>query len=534
MKATLTHRVASLSSAMALFIASSVLHAQPYTQIHNFDWHQEGANPLQPALLAQGRDGSLNGTLQTQLSGDGSAFSSSVTGIVDVLYGFTGLDGNAPQSGLSLGFDGNFYGTTVNGGALRFGTVFKIGGGIMTVLHEFTDGADGAYPWAPPIQGPDGSIYGVTYNGTNPGKAYRITRAGKFSVIANLPSKTQAPLILAGDGHFYGTTPYGGDENHGTVFQLATTGNLKIIHSFNDGTNPGGPVIQGIDGKLYGTTFWGGTGGQGTVFGLSTTGAGYQVLHNFQTTDGANSSSGVVQGSDKYLYGVTSAGGLNGVGTFFKVNTKGTVFKVLHQFAAADGATPFSTPVLHTNGIIYGMTDTGGSQFPGYGVLYSFNAGLAPFASLVVLFSGAVGTSVGILGQGFLTATAVNFGSGPGTFTVVSDTYMTAAPAAGATTGSVTVLEPGGNLVTPQTFKVIPKMTGFSPQSGPIGTSVTLNGTSLTQTTAVTFGGVKATNIAVNSDTEVTAVVPVGAVTGAIDIITKGGKAASAGTFTVN
>jgi len=230
---------------------------------------------------------------------------------------------------------------------------------------------------------------------------------------------------------------------------------------------------------------------------------------------------------------VTPSGGTNGVGTLFKIDTKGVNFSVLYNFDVANGDEPSATPTLHTNGKIYGETFVGGSQFPGYGVLYSFDAGLKPFASLVVLWSGKVGNSVGILGQGFSTATAVKFGTGPGTFTALSDTYMIASPAAGATTGNVTVLEPGGNLVTPQVYKVIPMVSSFSPTSGPVGTTVVITGMSLTQTTLVKFGGIKATSVTVNSNSQVTAIVPAGAKTGKVSITTKGGAATSPGTFTV-
>ncbi len=459
--------------------------------------------------------------------------------MASLLYAFQGVDGFSPQSGLSLGFDGNFYGTTEIGGA-GLGTVFSYGSGGMTVLHSFS-GSDGSYPWAPPIQAPDGNIYGITSNGNNPGTIYRITSAGVFSTIGTAPSQTIAPFILGSDGNLYGTSPNGGDFNQGTVFQLKITAKkptLKIIHSFKtdgkDGTNPAGPVMQGVDGKLYGTTVWQGTADQGVVFVMTTGGGGYKVLHSFQPTEGTNPYAGLVQGSDKYLYGVAARGGSKGLGTLFKVSTTGKNFAVLHDFDTPSGDTPFATPMLHTNGIIYGLTAHGGTPNTGYGVIYSFDAGLKPFASLVVLSSGKVGDSVGILGQGFTSATGVQFGSGPGTFTVVSDTYMIAAPATGATTGPVTVLEPGGNLVTPQTYSVIPVILGFSPPSGSVGTQVQITGTSFTQASAVTFSGGAKASFTVNSDTQITATVPAGAKTGKISVTTKGGKATSKTKFTVN
>jgi len=532
-----SHRSVSIVRTMfflAVIAGAALVQAQVYTELYNFDCVKVGCNPNQPGLLAQGQDGGLYSTMPTQISGDGTVIGCSLAGPCNTIFQFTDVV-SGPNSGLSLGFDGNFYGTTETGGAGRTGTVFKVSGGAMTPLYYFTDDTNGAYPWAPPVQAPDGNIYGATNSGSYPGIAYKITPSGVFSKLATLPSETQAPFIVGSDGNLYGTTPYGGDFNRGTVFQMTTKGKVKIIHNFGaDGVVPIGPVMQASDGRLYGTTSGGGSFSQGIVFQV-TTGGAYKVLHNFQTaTEGTGSTSGLVQGSDKFLYGVIEGGGINGLGSLYKVNTTGTFFAVLHSFDKLTGGTPFSTPTLHTNGTIYGVTHTGGSQNSAYGVLYSFDAGLKPFASLVVIWSGKVGTQVGILGQGFSSATGMKFGTGAGTFSVVSDTYMIATAAPGATTGNVTVLEPSGNLITPQVFRVIPQALTFAPPSGPVGTQVVITGMSLTQTTSVTFGGVKATILTVNSDTQVTATVPTGAKTGKIVVTTKGGTATAPGTFTVN
>lgn len=525
-----------LAITLFLFAVSPFLPAQ-YTELHNFDWHSEGANPNGPALLAQGLDGSLYGTLQTQLSHPGTVFSYQLNGTIVDLSNFLGMpDGDTPQSGLSFGWDGNFYGTTVRGGTSNKGTVFKCRDGVTTILYSFTDAADGAFPWAPPIQAADGNIYGVTYNGTTPGTAYKITRSGAFTVIANLPSRTTAPLILGTDGNLYGTTSGGGTFNQGTAFRLSPKGALKIIRNFGatgtDGRNPGGPLLQAADGKLYGTTPNGGTNGFGTVFAMSTSGGGYKVLHHFHAIDGENPAAGMVQGSDGFLYSVATRGGGNSQGTLFKINTTGTTFTVLHDFATANGDTPMSTPVLHTNGIIYGTTNHGGSQLPSYGVLYSYNAGLNPFASLVVITSGHVGDAIGILGQGFSSATGVSFGNGAGHIIPISDTAAAVFPDPGAMTGPIKVHIPTGDLVTPQTFRVLPTISAFNPKSGPVGTVITITGMSLKQTTSVTIGRVAASFI-VDSDTQVRATVGSGAVTGKVTLKTRGGAATGPGVFTV-
>jgi hypothetical protein len=143
------------------------------------------------------------------------------------------------------------------------------------------------------------------------------------------------------------------------------------------------------------------------------------------------------------------------------------------------------------------------------------------------------GASIGILGQGFTGTTAVSFNGTPATFTVSSPTYLTATVPNGATTGSVTVTTPSGKLTSSHKFRVTPVILSFSPTTGSVGTSVVITGTSLLQTTKVTFGGVGATAFTVNSDTQVTATVPTGAKTGKIGITTQGGTAQSATNFTV-
>ena len=203
------------------------------------------------------------------------------------------------------------------------------------------------------------------------------------------------------------------------------------------------------------------------------------------------------------------------------------------------GQLPYSTLYQHTNGVLYGATQLGGTGdadplcSPGNcGVLYSLNIGAAPFASLLTT-TGKVGKKIEILGQGFTGTTAVSFNGTAATYTVVSDTYLTATVPAGATPGPVTVTTPGGTLTSSKTFRVAPSITSFSPASGPVGTAVVITGESLTQTKSVSFGGVKAVSFTVNSDTQVTAIVPTGAVTGKIKIVTAGGTSTSGGTFTI-
>lgn len=103
----------------------------------------------------------------------------------------------------------------------------------------------------------------------------------------------------------------------------------------------------------------------------------------------------------------------------------------------------------------------------------------------------------------------------------------------GAPTAPFTVTTADSTLTSNYPFNVTPQLLSFSPPFGLVGQSVTITGTGLAQTLRVNFGDVKATNLDVLSDTQVTAAVPVGAKTSHIVIETQGGIAVSPKVFTV-
>jgi uncharacterized repeat protein (TIGR03803 family) len=485
-------------------------------------------------MLAQGRDGSLYGTTtQGGANSRGAIFKATLNGTVTLLHSFNLTDGAAPQGGLTLAADGNFYGTTPSGGANSAGVIFKITpSGTFTVIHNFTRAADGGFPKASPVPGSDGALYGVT--GIGGSVFYRITAAGVLTPLATFSVEVFGPLAVALDGKFYGVTNVGGTSNRGTAFSVTPAGVIKTIFNFADSTGslPYGPLLQAADGNFYGTTYTAGPLGAGVVYKLTSAGV-YTVLHSFNATDrsqGINPTAGLVQGSDGFLYGVTAGGGAHLNGTIFKIKTDGTGYADIFDFDGAHGAIPYSQPLLHTNGRIYGQTNSGGSHNDG--VIYSLDAGLKPFIQPVPMKQAKVGVSVAILGQNLSTATQVLFGSGAGTFTTTGSTFMNAKAAVGATTGFITVKEPGGNLVSPLKFKIVPTLTTFAPTNGTVGTQVVLTGTSFTQTGTVKFG-TKTATFTVNSDTQITTTVPTGAISGKITITTLGGTAASPTAFTV-
>jgi uncharacterized repeat protein (TIGR03803 family) len=208
---------------------------------------------------------------------------------------------------------------------------------------------------------------------------------------------------------------------------------------------------------LYGTNTMGGaTTSQGVIFRQNPHVVNaYSVVHQLSGMEGSGPTAGLVQGTDGNLYGVAAAGGANGVGTLFAVDPAGKAFTPLFTFSTPYGVNPFSTPTLHTNGMIYGTSKSGGVLANGAeGLVFSFDAHLPPFASVVgSTRSFPAGATFGLIGQGFSHATGVTVGPGAATFSVVSDTYMVIY-APGGCRGPVVASEPGVTLTTQQVVSV--------------------------------------------------------------------------------
>ena len=214
------------------------------TTLHSFDGiGTDGSSPTSPLIQGQGRDDNFYGTTVSGGSGgEGTIFVMTPNGVV-TLHEFTGAptDGANPQGALVQGSDGNFYGTTFRGGSSsNGGTVFKMTPtGTVTTLHNFTvTGPDGASPYDTVVEGGDGNFYGTTANGgsTGGGTVFQITPDGSLTPIyGSFPTEAspEAALILATDGNFYGTTYFGGSANVGSIFQLSLKPNVTSATSVN-------------------------------------------------------------------------------------------------------------------------------------------------------------------------------------------------------------------------------------------------------------------------------------------------------------
>jgi len=304
---------------------------------------RDGLVPM--GALVQGKNGHLYGTTSGGgvSNNNGTVFEMTLDGSMTILYTFGSkpYDAAAPQAGLILASDGNFYGTASVGGLHGGGAVFKATpAGDVTVLYSFggIGSGDGANPTSALMQGADGNFYGTTEQGgaTSPqqnyGTVYRVTPAGVGTVLYSFGATAgdgrfpQAGLVQSSDGNFYGTTLSGGANSSGTIFRLSPAGVFETFYSFgadlDDGRAPVGSLLVGPNGSLYGTTAAGGVGGGlaggavavGTVFRVKPDRSGvvlytFGVTNDGLTNDGTAPRAGLISGRDGNLWGITPSGG---------------------------------------------------------------------------------------------------------------------------------------------------------------------------------------------------------------------------------
>jgi uncharacterized repeat protein (TIGR03803 family) len=388
-------------AAQALILASAT-GASGLTTLHHFRPDIGHAN----APLASDSAGNLygttcgggatnNGTIFT-VKADGSGFA--------VLHAFTGglADGKCPLAGLYFGGSSVLYGTTSGGGAADQGTVFTIrtDGSGFEILHSFVGGADdGSQPWGALVGEGTSGLFGTTFLGGvfGYGTVFRIDKDGTgFAVLHSFNlqadgSRLVGGLTTDGAGTLYGTAGAGGASSQGTVFSVGTDGsNFTLLHEFGggagDGSNPEGGLLAYDAGALYGMTAGGGAMDGGTLFVVGTDGGSFEILHSFGggPSDGfMPNGNGLVVGDAGDLYGITSGGGEDGLGTVFTIRTDGSGFSLLRSFAggSTDGSYPLGALVSDGTGHLYGATLRGGAA-SGYGTVFTIGMDGSGYAVL--------------------------------------------------------------------------------------------------------------------------------------------------------
>lgn len=311
----------------------------------------------------------------------------------------------APDSGLILASDSNFYGVTSGGGEYGYGTVYRLTlQGSLTVLHSFgsiasttltEDGSvetlldipDGAYPTGRLVQGRNGYLYGITTMGGDDkdcrsgcGTVFRIGLGGDYEVVHYFASlsgvRPYAGLSLSSDGSVYGTASSGGfpafctsdpedcDYNayrgYGTIFRITPEGIFQTVHvSQRTETQSPSTIIEMHDGSWLGVTTYGGRYGKGSIFKLGQDGS-IKVVYSFgRKSTGREPNRGLYVHEDGSIYGTTSRGGKYDAGTIFKIKPDGKVVTV-HHFDNVLGAFPTDDVLIRNGNFLYGSVSSAG------------------------------------------------------------------------------------------------------------------------------------------------------------------------------
>lgn len=390
--------------------------AQTFSVIHNFTGlGEDGANPY--AGLAMDRAGNLYGT--TEYGGNGPCRTQYTQGCGTVfkmahhgsgwyyqpLYNFQGWlsgDGAYPSfGGLTIGPDGSFYGTTLQGGVAAgcqgsgtCGTVFNVKPSptrppsvfsqwTEKVLYSFQQAPDGNFPEGKLAFDSAGNLYGTTIDGGTYyyywGTAFELTPSagGQWAetIIHSFGNGQDGEEPFSGlfadqAGNLYGTTFTGGPSYYGVVFQLSKSEygwTETVIHNFgSDGTRPYATLISDSSGNLYGSTTDGEPNGDAVVFELSPSNGGwtYSILHIFPMAYDGGPAAPLMMDAAGNLYGTTK-GQNNPFGSVFKLSpyNGGWTYTLLHQFTdGSDGANPYSNEVMDAQGDLYGTASAGGSS----------------------------------------------------------------------------------------------------------------------------------------------------------------------------
>jgi len=403
---------AVLLTFIIITVLAGIAGAAKYKAIYKFKVQNDGRTPM--ASMVFDTAGNLYGT--TANGGPnrtGNVFELSPnpdgTWTEKVIYNFLGSKyGGHPSGGLVLDAAGNLYGTTLDGGKYKRGTVFQLVPSpddtwTESVLHSFKgNDKDGGDPASRMLWGVDGSLYGTTPSGGaySGGTVFQLTPdpdgSWSESVILDFDCaegcSPRAGLTADATGNLYGTAFEGSPDNAGIVFELSQdpggTWTENLVYRFTgraDGGYPVSGVTFGPDGNLYGATTGGGNlsqcrAGCGVVFRLKATDAGWEerAVHAFGGHPATLISGDLAFDPSGNLYGVTIYSILHGgqcCGLVYKLAPQGDgTWKIdqAHFFHGPDGAFPHVGLVVDSAGRLYGTTPYGGH---GYGTHNRFRSG---------------------------------------------------------------------------------------------------------------------------------------------------------------
>jgi uncharacterized repeat protein (TIGR03803 family) len=308
----------------------------------------------------------------------------------EVVFSFDSLSGSGPKGGLCLAPNGRLYGLTNSDGANEVGTLFSIS---VTALdfEKIMDLSFGmaAYPWGSIILGSDGMLYG-----TGIGDMFRLNPAtNEVTTIAQYG--VNEGLIQGSNGLLYGADAFGGINGDGLIFSVDPVSSQGLdLHSFTeiDGKRPYGRLCQADNGKLYGMTYDGGANSNGVLYEFDPGNGQFEKLLDFDGANGNSPWSCLIRIGPDELLGSTTLGGAFGQGALFSLVPSTGTYTLKHSFSSfVDGSLLFGGIIQASDGMVYGMTTSGGSS--GAGSIYQYDPSSELLATLHSFQGGAQGSS---------------------------------------------------------------------------------------------------------------------------------------------
>jgi uncharacterized repeat protein (TIGR03803 family) len=299
------------------------------------------------------------------------------------------------------------YGVTTYGGCNDSCVCFSYNPitGVFTDFHDlFCDQIHGWGAMSGMTLGADGNLYGICGVGGlyGYGVIYQINTANDtYADVYDFTGTSGAGVYGAGgtltqlsDGKFYGMMNSGGANNAGVIFNFdPTTSTYTLLYSLDTAHGMGpyyGGLMQADNGKLYGMTQVGGANNDGVLFSYDLTTSVYTDLYDFASATGYSPLGNVIQATNGMLYGMTNAGGSGGGGVIFSFNITTNTYTDLFNFNGINGANPQRGLVQATNGLLYGTTYAGGAA--GLGVTFSYDISLNA-CTILANMDGTVGAN---------------------------------------------------------------------------------------------------------------------------------------------
>jgi len=372
------------------------------------DLTNSGGGGIRPlgTLVSDGSGNFWGTTVNGGAVGNGTIFKvKAATGILTTVLSFTGTSGSdlgsSPCSGLVSDGTGNLWGTTATGGTSSNGTIYKVNvatGGLTTV-YSFPGmpGYQGTVPLGGLVSDGAGNLWGTTSASgasypNNYGAVFKVNvSTGNVTIIVGLTGTSgtargevpYATLAPDGNGYLWGTAPYGGFSNNGTIFAVsASTGQCSTFCDFTGvsgsapGINPYGGLVSDGAGNLWGTT-------SSSVFKINATTGLLTNITTFANNSiaGIGPRAGLVSDGAGNYWGTTYSDATNSEGTLFKLNAATGALTTVVAFTGTNGANPSAALVSDGAGNLWGSTYYGGAN--GDGTVYKINASTNNLTTLV-------------------------------------------------------------------------------------------------------------------------------------------------------